>query len=128
MITYGADLAEEIVPRIRTIMRSSWYRQVSRARLSKKQAVDLETTAGGRVFAVSIEGAVTGRGADVIITDDLLQQKDCDNYVKLERVNELFENTIRTRLNNPKKGSIVVIAHRLNNMPGHLLNKDVGSI
>ena len=125
IVTYGADLAEEIVPQIRTIMRSNWYRQVSRARLSKKQAVDLETTAGGRVFAVSIEGAVTGRGADVIITDDLLQQKDSENYVKLERVNELFENTIRTRLNNPKKGSIVVIAHRLNkdDLPGHLLNE-----
>ncbi len=52
-------------------------------------------------------------------------KKTAENYVKLERVNELFENTIRTRLNNPKKGSIVVIAHRLNkdDLPGHLLNE-----
>jgi predicted phage terminase large subunit-like protein len=40
-------------------------------------------------------------------------------------VNELFDNEIKTRLDNPKKGCIVVIAHRISedDLPGHVLQK-----
>jgi predicted phage terminase large subunit-like protein len=51
--------------------------------------------------------------------------KDCDNTKRLERVHELFDNEIQTRLDHPKQGSIVVIAHRINedDLPGHVLKK-----
>jgi predicted phage terminase large subunit-like protein len=77
------------------------------------------------VRSLSIEGGVTGLGADYIIIDDPVEIKDCDNAKRLERVNELFDNEIQTRLDNPKKGCIVIIAHRIseNDLPGHVLQK-----
>ena len=80
---------------------------------------------GGGVRSLSIEGGVTGLGADFIIVDDPVEIKDCGNIKRLERVNELFDNEIKTRLNNPKHGCIVVIAHRISedDLPGHLLKK-----
>jgi predicted phage terminase large subunit-like protein len=77
------------------------------------------------VRSLSIDGGVTGLGADYIIIDDPVEIKDCDNAKRLERVNELFDNEIQTRLDNPKKGRIVTIAHRIseNDLPGHVLQK-----
>ncbi len=87
--------------------------------------MDFVTTAGGGVRSVSIEGGVTGYGADYIIVDDPTELKDCDNVKRLERVVDLFETEILTRLNNPKRGRVVIIAHRVNedDLSGHLLEQ-----
>jgi hypothetical protein len=87
--------------------------------------MDFVTTNGGGVRSLSIEGGVTGLGADFIIIDDPVEIKDCDNARRLERVNDLFDNEIQTRLDNPKKGCIVIIAHRISedDLPGHVLKK-----
>ena len=73
----------------------------------------------------SIQGGVTGLGADYIIIDDPVEIKDCDNTKWLTHVNELFDNEIITRLDNPKKGGVAVLAHRLHedDLPGHLLSQ-----
>ena len=54
-----------------------------------------------------------------------MQIKDFDNEKQLQRVNELFDSEIRTRLDNPKKGAIVIVAHRLaeDDLPGHVLRE-----
>ena len=49
IITYGAELAEDIVPQIRTVMQSDWYKEAFPTRLTKKKVDDLVTTAGGRI-------------------------------------------------------------------------------
>jgi predicted phage terminase large subunit-like protein len=122
IITYGAELAEDIVPQIRTVMQSDWYTQAFQTRLTKKKVDDLITTDGGRIRAVSIEGTTTGRGGDYLILDDVVQIKDHDNVKVLERANELFDSAIRTRLDNPKEGCIVILMHRLheNDLIGHV--------
>jgi predicted phage terminase large subunit-like protein len=68
---------------------------------------------------------VTGFGADIIIIDDAVQIKDSDNAKQLQRVNALFDSEIYTRLDNPKKGGIIIVAHRLaeRDLPGHVLRK-----
>jgi predicted phage terminase large subunit-like protein len=122
IITYGAELAEDIVPQIRTVMQSDWYKQAFQTRLTKKKVDDLVTTDGGRIRAVSIEGATTGKGGDYLILDDVVQIKDHDNIKVLERANQLFDSAIRTRLDNPREGCIVILMHRLheNDLIGHV--------
>jgi len=122
IITYGAELAEDIVPQIRTVMQSDWYKEAFPTRLTKKKVDDLVTTDGGRIRAVSIEGATTGKGGDYLILDDVVQIKDHDNIRVLERANQLFDSAIRTRLDNPKHGCIVILMHRLheNDLIGHV--------
>jgi|SRR5262245_30012962 len=128
LLTYGQDLADKNAYAIRQILRSEWFQQAFQTRIKKDRAklVDFITTDGGGVRSLSIEGGVTGLGADYIIIDDPIEIKDCDNTKRLKRVNELFDNEIQTRLDNPKKGCIVIIAHRIseNDLPGHLLQKN----
>jgi predicted phage terminase large subunit-like protein len=128
IVTYGQELADRIAHSIRTIMRSDWYKELfdqTKLTKSRSKLVDFATTAGGSVRSVSIEGGVTGHGADYIIIDDPIEIKDCDNAKRLERVAELFDNEILTRLNSPKRGCIVIIAHRVNeeDLSGHLLQQ-----
>jgi predicted phage terminase large subunit-like protein len=127
ILTYGQDLADKIAYAIRDILRSEWFGQAFHTRLKKDRIklMDFVTTDGGGVRSLSIEGGVTGLGADFIIIDDPVEIKDCDNTKRLERVNELFDNEIQTRLDYPKKGCIVVIAHRISedDLPGQVLQK-----
>jgi predicted phage terminase large subunit-like protein len=127
LLSYGQDLADRIAYAIRDILRSEWFQQAFHTRVKKDRAklMDFVTTDGGGVRSLSIEGGVTGLGADFIIIDDPVEIKDCDNAKRLERVNHLFDDEIQTRLDRPKKGCIVIIAHRIseNDLPGHVLQK-----
>jgi hypothetical protein len=133
IVTYGQELADKIAHTIRGILRSQWYEELfKKTSLAKSRSklVDFVSTAGGGVRSVSIEGGVTGHGADYIIIDDPTELKDCDNVKRLDRVVELFDGEILTRLNNPRRGRVVIIAHRVNedDLPGHLLEQGgVGS-
>jgi predicted phage terminase large subunit-like protein len=125
VLSYGQELADKNAYSIREILRSAWFRRLFTARIARNQLTDFITTANGCVRSVSIEGSVTGFGADLIIVDDAMQIKDCDNQKQLQRVNALFDSEIRTRLDNPKKGAIVIVAHRLaeDDLPGHVLRQ-----
>ncbi len=92
---------------------------------NRTKVMDFVTDAGGGVRSLSIHGGVTGLGADFIIIDDPVQIKDCDNARHLEYVNELFDNEIATRLDNPKNGAIVILAHRIaeDDLSGHVLRQ-----
>ena len=127
ILTYGQDLADKTAYAVRNILRSEWYQQAFHTRLKKDRAklMDFVTADGGGVRSLSIEGGVTGLGADYIIIDDPVEIKDCGNTKRLERVNDLFDDEIQTRLDHPKKGCIVVIAHRISedDLPGHVFQK-----
>src|SRR6516164_6329289 len=127
ILTYGQDLADKTAYAVRNILRSEWFQQAFHTRLKKDRAklMDFVTADGGGVRSLSIEGGVTGLGADYIIIDDPVEIKDCGNNKRLERVNDLFDDEIQTRLDHPKKGCIVVIAHRISedDLPGHVLQK-----
>ena len=49
--------------------------------------MNFATTAGGGVFAASINGNITGHGADVIITDDPHQISDAGKPQQLSQNN-----------------------------------------
>jgi predicted phage terminase large subunit-like protein len=127
ILTYGQELADRIAYAIREILRSEWYEDAFPTGVKKDRArlMDFVTTDGGGVRSLSIEGGVTGLGADFIIIDDPVEIKDCGNTKRLQRVNDLFDDEIQTRLDHPKTGCIVVIAHRISedDLPGHVLQK-----
>jgi predicted phage terminase large subunit-like protein len=128
IVTYGQELADKIAHAIRGILRSEWYKGVfknTKLAKSRSKLVDFVTTAGGGVRSVSIEGGVTGHGADYIIVDDPIELKDSENIKRLDRVVELFDGEILTRLNNAKRGRVLIIAHRVNegDLSGHLLEQ-----
>jgi predicted phage terminase large subunit-like protein len=116
VITYGDQLAENITYQIRRVLQSPWYKEIFKTRVAEDRSKvdDFATKQGGGVFATSVGGALAGRGADLIIFDDPLDLKDAGNIKQVELVNQRFDSLILSRLNNPRTGRIVIIAHRLN--------------
>jgi hypothetical protein len=123
IVSYGEELAKTIAEGMRAIMRADWYLAAfKQTRLAKRKLDNISTTMGGAVRSVSIEGDVTGFGADYILVDDPIEIKHADNIRRLERVNELFDNEVFSRLE-PENGNVLVLAHRVNeeDLSGHLL-------
>jgi predicted phage terminase large subunit-like protein len=126
VVSYGQELADEIADAMRAVMQANWYRQAFKhAKLAKRKLANIKTIGGGEVRCVSIEGGITGFGADYIIVDDPVEIKDWDNIRRLERINGLFDNEVFSRLDQPKSGGVLILAHRVNeeDLSGHLLNK-----
>jgi hypothetical protein len=117
IVSYGEDLATDIARKIRGILQAPWYEKAfpkTRLATDQKAARDFATTAGGRIRARSLDGAVTGVRCDYLIVDDPVQIRDSGNLSHLQSINALFTTEIATRLNNPETGTIVVVHHRLN--------------
>jgi predicted phage terminase large subunit-like protein len=125
VVTYAEQLAESIARWIRGILQAEWFKEVFPTRIAKDHCavMDFGTTAGGQLYSASFGGGITGRGADLIIVDDAHDIKDAGNLEQLERTIEIFNTILLSRLNNPKTGKVVVIAHRVHDqdLSGRLL-------
>jgi predicted phage terminase large subunit-like protein len=115
-ISYSPELATQFSKMVRLVMESAWY--IATFPQSVLSASDntqdlITTTVGGYRRAVSVGGAITGFGADVIIIDDPQKADDVQYPNKRQLSYETFKNTIATRLNDPKQGAIVLIQQRL---------------
>jgi len=124
--SYGQDLSDKLARDCRTLMQSAWYQQVFAARLADRQAVhDFTTTAKGGRMSTSVGGVLTGRGADVIIIDDPLKPDEALSEPRRSAVNDWFDNTLLSRLNNKETGAIVLIMQRLHqdDLVGHVLEQ-----
>jgi len=127
VVTYCADLAETIARAIRDILQAAWFKETFKTRLKKGHAkvTDFATTSGGGVFAVSIDGNVTGHGGDIIIFDDPHSIDDAGDLDRLALTISKFQSVLQGRRNNQKKAKMLVVAHRIheNDLSAHLLTK-----
>jgi predicted phage terminase large subunit-like protein len=125
--SYGQDLADKMARDCRTLMNSSFYKTVFSTRLSRdRQAIhDFMTTELGTRMATSVGGVLTGRGADYIILDDPLKPDDAMSEVGRKNVNDWFDNTLLSRLNDKTNGCIIIIMQRLHqdDLVGHVLEQ-----
>jgi hypothetical protein len=112
-VTYAQDLSETLARGSRSLMSSAFYRALFDTRLSREAISDFATTEGGYRFSTSVEGVLTGRGADIIIIDDPLKADDAISEPRRRSVNEWFDNTLRSRLNNQEMGAIIIVMQRL---------------
>jgi predicted phage terminase large subunit-like protein len=112
-VTYAQDLSETLARSSRNLMTSAFYQALFDTRLSREAIADFATTEGGFRFSTSVGGVLTGRGADVIIIDDPLKADDAISEPRRRSVNEWFDNTLRTRLNNTETGAIIIVMQRL---------------
>jgi len=69
---------------------------------------------------------LTGRGADYIIIDDPLKPDEALSDTQRNAVNEWFDHTLYSRLNDKRKGCIVIIMQRLHedDLVGHVLGQE----
>jgi len=127
-VSYSRDLSDALARDCRSIMMSRWYRRIFRTRLAPhRQAVEeFLTTRQGYRLSTSVGGALTGRGADIIMIDDPLKPEDALSKALRQAGNEWFVNTLYSRLNDKRTGAIVIIMQRLHedDLVGHVLAQE----
>lgn len=127
-VSYGADLAEEFADGTLQIMRSSWYRRIApQVKLDPKRSKKEQfwTTAQGFRLASSVGGALTGKGGNLRIIDDIIKAEDAVSDVKRAASIEYYRRTLATRVQDPKTSATIVVGQRLHeeDLPGHLITE-----
>lgn len=111
----------------RRVIQSAWYQERWGHRfflMGDQNAKDrYETSARGERLIGSFAGGVTGEGADIIVVDDPIDLKNADNSNALERVIEIWDAEVASRLNDKKTGRRVIIMQRVaeHDLCGHVL-------
>lgn len=124
--SYGQDLANKLAEDSRRVMKSAWYEAIFGKRLSSRQAVDdFKTIQQGSRMATSVGGVLTGRGADFLIIDDPLKPDQALSETERTSVNNWYDNTLVSRLDDKGAGVIIIIMQRLHqdDLIGHVLNQ-----
>src|SRR5580698_6245924 len=112
----------------RRIMNAAWYCNLfPRTRLSsERQALqEFVTTEQGFRLSTSVGGVLTGRGADFIVIDDPLKPDEALSETQRKTVNDWYDHTLISRLNDKRTGCIVVIMQRLHedDLVGHVIQQ-----
>lgn len=125
--SYGQDLADKLARDTRTVMQAPWFADTFGQRLAaaRPSAQEIATTAHGFRLATSVGGVLTGRGGDYLIVDDPLKPDEAVSDTQRQKVNDWFDGTLSSRLNDKQRGCIIVIMQRLHedDLVGHLLER-----
>jgi len=107
--THTGELAVRFGRKVRNLMDSERYKEVFTdvaLRADSKAAGRWDTNHGGEYFAVGVGGAMTGRGADILIIDDPHSEQDAASELALDNAWEWYTSGPRSRL---QPGGVVVI-------------------
>jgi len=106
--THTAELAIRFGRKAKTLIDSQDYQYLFKTRLREdsKAAGRWETNGGGEYFAVGVSGAVTGRGADLLIIDDPHSEQDVNSPTAFDNAWEWYTSGPRQRL---QPGAAVVV-------------------
>ncbi len=107
--THTAELAVRFGRKVRDLMDSTTYGEIFpdvKLKADSKAAGRWDTNRGGQYFAVGVGGAMTGRGADLLIIDDPHSEADAMSDLALDNAWEWYQSGPRTRL---QPGAAVVV-------------------
>jgi predicted phage terminase large subunit-like protein len=110
--THTAELAVNFGRKTKNLIDSKEYQDLFATRLQEdsKAAGRWNTAQGGEYFAVGVQGAVTGRGADLLIIDDPHSEQDVNSPNAFEKTYEWYTSGPRQRLQ--PGGRIILVMTR----------------
>lgn len=128
-VSYGQDLADKLARDARGLMQQDWFQGLFPAtRLSsQKQSVnEFMMTAQGYRIATSVGGVLTGRGGEYLILDDPMKPDEAVSETRRRAVNDWYDNTLYSRLNDKARGVIIIVMQRLHedDLVGHVLAQE----
>ncbi|MBY0407806.1 MAG: terminase, partial [Rickettsiales bacterium] len=126
--SYAAPLSVKHSLDCRHVMGSAWYRKLfpdTALARDQNEKHKFMTTRRGFRLATSVGGTVTGEGGNFLILDDPISPAQAMQKLAREQVNAWFEHTFASRLDDKKKGVIVLVMQRLHaeDVSGYLLKK-----
>jgi predicted phage terminase large subunit-like protein len=116
VVSYSADLAIKHGNDFRTVVNSVEYHAIfPRMRVSptKNTQTEVVTTLNGFRLATSVDGALTGRGGDIIIIDDPIAALAALSQKAREHVANWYFNALLSRLDDKQNGAIILVMQRL---------------
>jgi predicted phage terminase large subunit-like protein len=110
--THNAELAVRFGRKSKNLIDSDRYQKIFKTQLQEdsKAAGRWETSEGGEYFAAGVGGAITGRGADLLIIDDPHSEQDSLSKTAMESAYEWYTSGPRQRLQ--PGGKIVLVMTR----------------
>jgi predicted phage terminase large subunit-like protein len=123
--THTAELSYNFGRKVRNLFDQQEFKDVfPEVNLSQdsKAAGRFTTNKGGEYFAAGVGGAITGRGADLLIIDDPHSEQDALSQTAMDNAYEWYTSGPRQRLQ--PGGSIVIVMTRWStkDLTGKLLN------
>ena len=112
LASYGAELATDFGRQVRDIIVENTGGLLNiKLRADTKNVGRFLTPEGGGMFAVGVGGALTGRGADVLLIDDYIKnEEDAESPTIRQKIYNWFVSTAYTRLE--PNGSVIIVATR----------------
>lgn len=124
-VSYSAELAQDFGSKTRGIVSDPVYAHIFTGITLKEDAqakAKWRTSKGGSYTSVGVGGAITGRGANILLFDDPIKNREeAESEVYREKVWQFFTSTAFTRLE--PGGVVVVILTRwhLDDLAGRIL-------
>jgi predicted phage terminase large subunit-like protein len=127
--THTAELAVGFGRRVRNILRSDEYQEIFEdvsLSIDSKASGRWSTNAGGEYFAIGVGGAVAGRGADLLVIDDPIDEQTAQygEYKPevYDKINEWY-SLLRQRLQ--PNASVILVQTRWSkrDLTGYLIKQ-----
>jgi hypothetical protein len=124
--SYSAELAQDFGGKTRELFKDDRFQKIFKTRLKQDEQnkAKWKTTEAGSYTSVGIGGAITGRGADLLIIDDPIKNREeAESKLIRDKHWNWYTSTAYTRLE--KDAAVVLILTRWNidDLAGRLLAK-----
>ena len=121
--THTGELAVRFGRKAKTLIDSEEYSKIFETSLREdsQAAGRWETAQGGEYFAAGVGGAITGRGADLLIIDDPHSEQDALSETAMESAYEWYTSGPRQRLQPGGKIILVMTRWSTKDLTGILL-------
>jgi len=125
--SYSSELSIDFGRKVRNLVASEEYKRIFKTKLAedKQSAGKWNTQTGGEYVAAGVGGSITGKGADILIIDDPVKNREeAESEIVRKRTIEWYKSTAYTRLS--PTGAIVVIMTRWHDddLAGHILSEN----
>ena len=128
--SYAHDLALRDAVKSRDILESSWYQERYGGLFfldpTQNQKHRYVNDKHGYRISTSVGGKTTGEGGDVLAVDDPHNMTDVKSDPRRNSALSWWDNSMRSRLNDPTTGQKVLIGQRSHDMDlfGHILSTE----
>ncbi len=113
--------------KMKQVVTSEWYQKKWPLGLQQDQNEKtlFVNAKNGQRQSQGITSQITGFRGDLVILDDLLDARDSFSDVARENVNNIWDQSLPTRINDPATSGFILIMQRLAHLDltGHLLKK-----
>lgn len=128
-VSYSGELAQDFGAKTRTLVDSDAFGAIFPGITLKEDEqgkAKWKTNKGGSYTSVGVGGAVTGRGADVLIFDDPLKNREeAESETYRQKVFDFFTSTAFTRLEPNGVAVIILTRWHVDDLAGRVLRNEL---